>query len=81
MLLNIEDFELEIVEDKFVCLDNGITSRFCEWKYLDPELQEKFRIISKNLSGIMDSFIDSHEKTIFDSIAEEYAHPSGCVRE
>lgn len=81
MLLNTKDFELEIVEDKFVCLDNGTTSRFCEWKYLDPRLQEKFRTIIKDLSGIMDSFIGSHERIIFDSVAEEYTHRTGCTKE
>lgn len=73
MLLRIEGLELEIQEDLFVCLDNGTTSRFCEWKRLAPGLQETFKLLEKELKGVIETFMQSDLRIAFDTVSEEYA--------
>ncbi len=74
MLLKIRGYELEILQGKFVCLgrNDGETSHFSEWKYLDPKLQERFKAIREELVGLMGKFIDSEDKASFEAISEEY---------
>jgi hypothetical protein len=73
MLLNIKGYELEIVQGKFVCLDqnDGETCHFCEWRRLHPELQEKFKAMREELMGLMEKFINSKDKTSFEAVSEE----------
>ena len=74
MLLKIKGYELEILQGKFVCLgqNNGETSHFSEWKYLDPKLQEEFKAIREELVEVIEKFINSEDKTSFETISEEY---------
>ncbi len=74
MLLKIRGYELEIVQGKFVCLgqNNGEISHFGEWKYLEPQLQEKFEAVREELLEVMKDFINSKEMAVFEAISEEY---------
>ncbi|MHC1727162.1 MAG: hypothetical protein AB9866_14340 [Syntrophobacteraceae bacterium] len=74
MLLKVNGCELEIVEDKFVCfaVNDGENSHFCEWKYLDEDLQERFESLRLELLEVMRKFVVSDTRDIFQSIAEEY---------
>jgi hypothetical protein len=72
MLLKTKDFELEILEDEFVCLEDESASNFCEWKYLDPHLREKFSRIRRELLQVMDAFVTSDDRQNFRTISEEY---------
>ena len=74
MLLKIGGYELEIVQGKFVCLEenNGEISHFIEWRHLDPKLQKKFKAIRKELSEFMEEFIRSGDKATFEAISEAY---------
>jgi len=74
MLLKIRGYELEILQGKFVCLgqNDGETSHFSEWKYLDAKLQEKFKAIREELMEVMEKFINSEDKAFFEAISEEY---------
>ena len=72
MVLNVEGFEIEIRGDNFVCIDDGAKAKFCEWKYLDPTVQERFRTIKDEILVILENFITSDTKSIFDSAAEQY---------
>ena len=74
MFLRIKGYELEIIQEKFVCLgqNDGETIRFSEWKFLDPKLQEKFMAIRQELLEIIENFIYSEEKAAFDAVSEEY---------
>jgi hypothetical protein len=78
MLLKVNGCELEIVEDKFVCfvIDDGDTSYFCEWKYLDPKLRERFKAMRLELSGVMQKFTLSDARAPFMALAEEYRKDS-----
>ena len=61
MLLKIRGYELEILQGKFVCLgqNDGETSHFSEWKYLDPRLQEKFQAIRASCKSAQNSTVAS----------------------
>jgi hypothetical protein len=74
VLLKVGGRELEIIHGKFVCFDEneGETSHFSEWNYLDPELQEKFKAIRGELLEVMENFIHSADKAAFEAISEEY---------
>ncbi len=74
MLLKVRSYELEIVQEKFVCLgqNDGEISHFSEWKYLDPKLQEKFRAISEELMEVMGKFVNSEDGASFEAISEEF---------
>ena len=74
MLLKVGGNELEIVQEKFVCLgrNDGEISHFSEWSYLDPKLQEKFQAIRKELSEFMEEFLHSEDKSTFEVVSEEY---------
>jgi hypothetical protein len=74
MLLKIKGYELEILQEKFVCLgqNNGETSHFSGWKYLDPKLQEKFKAIREELVEVIEKFINSEDKASFEAISEKY---------
>ena len=74
MLLKVRGYELEILQGKFVCFvqNDGETSHFSEWKYLDPKLQEKFKAIREELLEVIETFIKSEGKAAFEAISEEY---------
>ncbi|MHC1728241.1 MAG: hypothetical protein AB9866_19925 [Syntrophobacteraceae bacterium] len=74
MLLKVNGCELEIVEDKFVCYatNDGDTNHFCEWNYLDPNLQERFKALRLGLLEVMQEFALSNTMIYFQSVAEEY---------
>ncbi len=72
MVLNVEGFEIEIRGNDFVFIDDGARANFCEWKHLDPSVQERFRAIKNEILVILENFITSDEKSIFDSSAEQY---------
>ncbi len=72
MILKVGDVELEIAEEQFVCLENGASSHFCEWKYLDPKLKEKFKGLAGQLSAIMQEFMQSNDSARFTDLSEEY---------
>lgn len=78
MLLRVNGLELEIVEDKFVCfsINDGENSHFCEWKYLDPKLRERFTILRQEFLNSMNEFAHSDTRAVFQSIAEEYGQDS-----
>jgi hypothetical protein len=74
MLLKVKGYELEIVQGKFVCLgrNDGETSHFGDWKYLDRKLQEKFKAIREELVEVIEKFMNSEDKAAFEAISEEY---------
>ncbi len=72
MVLNVEGFEIEIRGNDFVCINDGAKTNFCEWKHLDSSVQERFRAIKSEILVILENFITSEEKSIFDSTAEQY---------
>ena len=74
MLLKVNGSELEIEKDKFVCFatDDGETSHFCEWKYLDPKLQERFKALKQELLEFMQEFSLSDTRARFESVAEAW---------
>ena len=72
MLLNMEGFEIEIRGNNFVCINDGAKTNFCEWKYLDPTVQERLRAIKSEILVILEDFITSDAKSVFDSTAEQY---------
>jgi hypothetical protein len=72
MVLSMEGFQIEIRGDNFVCIDDGARTNFCEWKYLDPLIQDRFKAIKSEILVVLENFITSDEKSIFDSAAERY---------
>ena len=74
MFLRISGYELEILQEKFVCLSrkDGETTHFSEWRDLDPKLQEKFKAIREELLEVVENFINSEDKTAFEAASEEY---------
>ncbi|MHC1726452.1 MAG: hypothetical protein AB9866_10655 [Syntrophobacteraceae bacterium] len=72
MMLKTEGIQLEIEKGIFVCISEGETSHFCEWRNLDSELQQVFSRIDKSLSATLELFVDSKTKADFDYLAEEY---------
>lgn len=72
MVLSLEGFQIEIRGDNFVCIDDGARTNFCEWKYLDPSVQDRFNAIKGEILVILENFITSETKSIFDSAAEKY---------
>ncbi len=72
MMLKTDGIQLEIEKGIFVCISEGETSHFCEWKKLDSELQQVFSRIDKSLSATLELFVDSKTKADFDLYAEEY---------
>lgn len=81
MLLKVGGHELEIILGKFVCFgqDEGETSYFSEWEYLDPKLREKFENIRKQLLQVMGNFINSEDNAAFKASSEAYRETqTGC---
>ncbi len=83
MLIKAGEIEIEIMEDSFVCLENGDTSNFCEWELLDKDLQEAFRGLKKTLSKILKDFLASEKARRFISVSDKYEEapkifPPGC---
>ncbi len=74
MVLSMEGFQIEIRGDNFVCIDDGSRKNFCEWKHLDPSIQDRFKAIKGEILVILENFITSDAKSIFDSAAEK--HPT-----
>ena len=74
MFLRIRGYELEILQEKFVCFtqNDGETSHFSEWSHLGPKLQEKFKTIREQLLEVIENFIGSEHKAAFEAISEEY---------
>lgn len=72
MLIKADGFELEIMEDGFVCLEKGETSHFCEWSLLDENLQETFKAFEKDLSKILRNFLVSDQTRRFLALSEKY---------
>jgi hypothetical protein len=72
MLLKTKDFELEIRENAFVCLEDEAATNFCEWQYLDPHLREKFSRIRRELLEVMEAFVTSDDRQNFRRLSEEY---------
>jgi len=81
MVLSFEGFEIEILGDSFVCIYDGTKSQFCEWKELDPRLQNVFRELAARLQVAVEEFVTSDSKIAFDSIAERYETTTCCCRE
>ncbi len=74
MVFSIDGFEFEIRKNEFVCLDDGEKSRFCEWRSLDPKLQEVFRAIKEELLVVIEKFLVSDNHIAFTEVAEEYSN-------
>lgn len=74
MFLRVSGLELEIIVGKFVCFgqDEGETSYFGEWKYLDPKLQARFENLRQQLLQAMGDFISSEDKAAFEASSEKY---------
>ncbi len=72
MVLNVEGLEIEIRGGSFVCIDDGSKTHFCEWTHMDPKLQDTFRSIKGEIQTIVENFITSDKRSVFDSVAEQY---------
>lgn len=81
MLLKTKNFELEILENEFVCMEDEAATNFCEWKYLDPHLREKFSRIRRELLEVMEAFVTSDDRQNFRKISEEYRKEQACACE
>ena len=72
MVLNLEEYELEIHEDSFVWINDGTNIEFCEWRCLDPKLQDAFSVLKAQIAAAVETFVMSDIKTNFDAVAEIY---------
>ena len=72
MVLNLEGFEVEIHEDSFVWINDGTNIEFCEWKCLDPKLQDAFSGLKAKIEAAVENFVMSDIKSNFDAVAEIY---------
>ncbi|MCE5333535.1 MAG: hypothetical protein LLG06_03000 [Desulfobacteraceae bacterium] len=81
MLLELDGVEFEIRQGRFVCIDKGTASRFCEWESMTPRLRKAFTNLQADILKLVEDFLLSEDLGgEFTAISEEYrlVEPEPC---